>query len=68
MRISGEPNTTGCVPWFCSSPPRMESTPATMVPTFARLSTKSMAANSGPATPRERIMVVRKVSTERLPP
>ena len=29
---------------------------------------KSMAANSGPAIPSERIIVVMKVSTERLPP
>ena len=45
----------------------MESTSPTMVPTFARLSTKSIAARSGPAIPKERMMVMRKVSSLRLP-
>ena len=45
----------------------MESTSPTMVPTFARLSTKSMAARRGPAIPRDRMMVMRKVSIFRLP-
>ena len=39
-----------------------------MVPTLARLSTKSMAESSGPAMPRDSTMVVMKVSTGRLPP
>ena len=51
----------------CSSLLKMESTSPTMVPTFARLSTKSMAASSGPAIPRERIVAVMKVSAGRLP-
>ena len=61
-------NSAGVSPWSCSAPFKMASTEPTMVPTLARLSTKSMAASRGPAMPRDRTMVVIKVSMGKLPP